>query len=257
MKMWKMLFLVLLLGFMFTGVSLLAREKGLGNTKDNFLNDSFKIALKDDDDDDDDKEMVDDDEDDDKDMDDDDGDEELPAPKTMEELWQQVFKHVKGVDQDAALKFYKANFPFVFEKAQRLLRVEPGEAVDVFVDEFREYREILEDKDEEPEEFKDWVEYKKNEFKSFQLAEKIRGLARKKQQTDEDKAAITKDTGELKSVLGIMFQLRLADQKREIEELRGEIKELESTITKREASREKIIERKLNQMLGKEDDMEW
>lgn len=258
MKMWKMLVWLMVLGVMLTGASLFAREDVFAKNRQNFLQHSFNVALKDDDDDD--KDMAEDDDDDDaKDMrdNDDDGDDEMPAPKTMDELWQQVFRHVRGLEQDAVLKFYRENFPFILEKAQKLLKNEPGEAVDIMVDEFREYREAFEDKDEEPAEFKDWVEYKKNEFKSYQLAEKIRDLSQKNTQTDDDKAEINKNTAELKTVLGVMFNLRIAEQKREIEELRGEIKELESTITKREANRDKIIARKFNEMVGDEDEMDW
>ena len=251
MKDWKMLMWLLVLFVWFSGINLLAAEDQEIADDENFREDVFKIALKDDDEDDEDDDDM-DDEGEDDDMDDD----RLP-PKNMDELWRIIFLEVDDVEPDETRNFYEENFPFVIEQAKKMLKEEPREVVELLMKEVEEYEDVWEEKEENPEQFKTWFSYKKNEYKSLALAENIRHLSRKKDKSDDDKAMIKTRTDELKTILGTLFALRLEHQKREVENLRNEIREVESHIKKRETNRDKIIERKLSQMTGKEDDLDW
>lgn len=250
--------LIIALGIFLTNINLSAHDAAVN---EEVLEDAFKIAMGDGDREDDDK-VRDDDENEDRDMnrdddDEDDDDRNLPIPKTMEELWNIIFIEVDELNPEKTKQFYQKNFPFVIEQAKKMLKNEPRWVVRHLENELDEYEEVLERKEDNPQQFERWVKYKKNEYKSMELAERLRDLNRTETTNKKEKEEIKTKTDELQKVLSILFDLRLQNQKKEIENLRREVKIVEAQIKRREANRDKIIEKKMNQMTGKEEDLEW
>lgn len=110
-------------------------------------------------------------------------------------------------------------------------------------------REMEEMKKRNPEEYERMMKMHKLERESMELAEKMR-----KAESGTDKGAI-KD--KLKTVLGELFDLREANRTHEVEMLEKRLKELKETMEKRKQNRDQIIERRLGELMGKEDSMNW
>ena len=84
-------------------------------------------------------------------------------------------------------EFYKMNFPFVLKQAEKLLKHEPGEVVEIALEEFEQYQDVLGEKNKNPQCFEKWVKYKKNEHRSMELAERLRDLTGKKRSMIREK----------------------------------------------------------------------
>ncbi|THB75615.1 MAG: hypothetical protein D6B25_11705 [Desulfobulbaceae bacterium] len=90
----------------------------------------------------------------------------------------------------------------------------------------------------------------KFELKSWIVAEHYNKIA------DSDKR--TGLAKELEQVLGKVFDLRLSEKKKEIEELESELAELKNLVTFRESKRQEIIERRVRELTRPEDEsLEW
>ena len=88
------------------------------------------------------------------------------------------------------------------------------------------------------------------EAKSQMLAARVRALT----EDDPERKALTK---ELRQQLDEIFVLKEENRRRETEQLEKELKVLREQLSKREENREQIIERRLNRLLGRPQDLEW
>ncbi|MGI9174971.1 MAG: hypothetical protein ACR2GR_06600 [Rhodothermales bacterium] len=88
------------------------------------------------------------------------------------------------------------------------------------------------------------------EAKSQMLAARIRALT----EDDPERKALTE---ELRQQLDEIFVLKEENRRRETEQLEKELKVLRDQLSKREEKREQIIERRLNELLGRPQDLEW
>ena len=62
---------------------------------------------------------------------------------------------------------------------------------------------------------------------------------------------------ELVSTLNELFDLKEADKKREISRLENELKKLNDMIDSRNKNRERIIDKRFNEMMGQPEYLEW
>jgi hypothetical protein len=62
---------------------------------------------------------------------------------------------------------------------------------------------------------------------------------------------------ELKRILPEAFDLRMKESEMELAELRAEMTEVEAEWKKRQANKDKIIERRFNELTGKDEDLDW
>lgn len=86
------------------------------------------------------------------------------------------------------------------------------------------------------------------ELRTKELAERARGV------DGEDRE---KFVGELREVLAQHFELREWFRHREVERLERELAEMREALEHRHENREGIIEKRLRQLLGKGDDLDW
>lgn len=111
---------------------------------------------------------------------------------------------------------------------------------------FQHMREL---KRHNPEEFQRLVRINQMEAGAWELAEKIR-----RAQGGEEKTRLRE---ELKAALEKLFELREEQRKREVEELQRRLEELKAQLEKRRQNKAAIVEKRLKQMLGESDDMDW
>jgi len=113
---------------------------------------------------------------------------------------------------------------------------------------FREMRFMEALKEKDPDRYGRVAEEKRLERESRQLAQKYR--------KKEDEAEKTRLKGELESLLYEIFDCRQMNRKDEIERLEKRLTELRKANQERLASKEEIVQRRLDELLG-EKGMEW
>ena len=113
---------------------------------------------------------------------------------------------------------------------------------------FREMRFMEALKEKDPDRYGRVAEEKRLERESRQLAQQYRKT--------EDEAEKTRLKGELQSLLYELFDYRQMNRKDEIERLEKRLAELREANQERLASKEEIVQRRLDALLG-EKGMEW
>jgi len=184
-------------------------------------------------------------------------DEGADAVKTMEQAWKVALEQLED-DQDNAKKvveFYKANFAEKIKFLEKELKDDSTEVVSELTSDLLECNLILTTKDDSPEKFKEELEYMKLEVNTDLLGEKIQDL--KEKEADKNKAEIGKNEKELKSELGKLFDMKLLREKEELKDLEKDIEELKQHIRQREENRDKIVDKKLEELTGVDEDLEF
>ncbi|MFZ2657397.1 MAG: hypothetical protein WAX69_20845 [Victivallales bacterium] len=177
--------------------------------------------------------------------------------KTMEQAWKAALEQLED-DQDSAKKvveFYKANFAEKIKFLEKELKDDSTEVVSELTSDLLECNLILTTKDDSPEKFKEELEYMKLEVNTDLLGEKIQDL--KEKEADKNKAEIEKNEKELKSELGKLFDMKLLREKEELKDLEKDIEELKQHIRQREENRDKIVDKKLEELTGVDEDLEF
>lgn len=109
------------------------------------------------------------------------------------------------------------------------------------------------------------MELKKNRPEQYKTMKKIHDLDKKceklsgkiRESKDKDKTGYDDLVAELKKALSELFDLREEQRKREIEEMEKRLEEMKKEIKIRSENKDKITEKRLNQLLGKRDKLEW
>jgi len=103
------------------------------------------------------------------------------------------------------------------------------------------------------------VSFKYGEFRSWKLGMEIRKLRNEAWKTNgkANNAEIEQKEAELYKILEAQYQVKLEHQKREFEEMSRELAELERALEKREALKDQIIRRRILEITGDEDVMDW
>jgi hypothetical protein len=114
---------------------------------------------------------------------------------------------------------------------------------------YREMRHLEEMKEKDPERYDQRMEEKR-------LDEDARNLARQyRESDDESEKARLKD--ELKVLLDRIFDYRQRNRQFEIEKLERRLAELKETNQQRLDNKDEIVQRRLDQMLGRQREWEW
>ena len=91
-------------------------------------------------------------------------------------------------------------------------------------------------------------------LKRYKMETQVRMLAEKYKRADERQKGKYKT--ELRAVLDKLFDLREVDRMKEVERLEGRLEELQQSLKNRKENKEKIIDRRIDQLIGN-DDLEW
>jgi hypothetical protein len=114
---------------------------------------------------------------------------------------------------------------------------------------FREKRRMKSLKILDPERYKKLIRRRELTKESFELAKKYREA-----ESEREKGAIKK---QMKSTMSELFEIREEEKTKRIEELEKELAKLKKTIKKRKQNKNKIIEKRMKQLIEKEEDLEW
>jgi hypothetical protein len=161
------------------------------------------------------------------------------------------------VDHERVAAFYKKNAPEVLEVLGRLKDENPEEAEELYEGMVDRYFELTEMAEEEPQAARQRLQYERAEFKTWQLGQEIRQLNREARRSPEAKAKAAAKEKELKTLLTKLFDFKLKHEKEQLVEMEEEIEEFKELLERREQNRDKIIMRRLSQLSGNEEDLEW
>lgn len=149
-------------------------------------------------------------------------------------------------DVSMAMGFLKENLPRL-HKGMLKAREEGedfAERMEEVVDDIEQYHLI---KTHDPETAEALLKSRQLEERCDALAEKIRDAKGKPRE---------EMTAELRGLLSKTFDLRLREPEFELKRLEQEVAEVKALIEKRKANKERIVEHRLNELIGAED-IEW
>ena len=164
------------------------------------------------------------------------------------EIVHQTLRRVPEEERAEVVRFIREYFEGELAEAEELARKEPGEAREIVTDVVHEARELLELREENPEAFEKAMHEPKLGRRSAELAERCRASK------GEAREQLLK---ELRGVLSEAFGLRQASMKDEMRELERELQRLRTLVEKREENRDAIVERRIEQLTGEGDFLEW
>jgi hypothetical protein len=149
---------------------------------------------------------------------------------------------------EAILDFLKTEYRPELEQLSRLGEQRSPEAPEFAGHLVNQAAEMLELRQYRPELFEEQMESRRLDRRSQELAEAYRRA------TGEERERLGV---ELKKVLETAFAARLRLQSKQLEAMREELQQQERRLEAREQSRERIVERRFQQLTGQGDDLEW
>ncbi len=178
-------------------------------------------------------------------------------PGNVDDLFKAAAKMLdeQGAESGEVILFFKANFPERIALYEKLMKESPGDASNQLCSELNECKDMLAMQQDNPENFKRALEVKKLNIKTEAMAAAI--LQMKQDGMEKNKDAIQKNEKELKDTLGKLFDLKIQDEKINIENAQKELDSQKERLKKREANKEKIIGKRMGQLTGEDEDLEW
>lgn len=170
------------------------------------------------------------------------------GPPRPEDIIRQISSRYPDVDPEEVRALIHSHFREELEQYQKLARHRPPEAMEQFNDVAHEACELLEFKRRHPE--------------AFEMRMDLRTLEHEAERISDSYAhRSTQEKGELKQqlqrTLSEAFSLKQELMQFELIQLRRELKELEALVEKREANQEAIIGRRLREVTGETDYLDW
>ncbi len=140
------------------------------------------------------------------------------------------------------LEYIKQAYPFKYEDVKRMKKSLPNVYRKTLAKAWREMKFALRVQDEDPARYENLKKERQLEIRSHELADQYKVAS-----TDEEKAAIQE---ELENVLDEAFQIRQLNREGEIKNLQKKIEQLKNDNEARMRQKDKIIEKRLNELLG-------
>ncbi|MCP4349325.1 MAG: hypothetical protein GY795_27920 [Desulfobacterales bacterium] len=155
-----------------------------------------------------------------------------------------------SLSEEEVLKWLKKHVPNQHSELLHLKKEEPEEYKENLIEmiEQIEYFESVRKQDSAM--YERLVEAENLEFKSWELAKKI-ALTKN---TDKKKIQIA----QLETILGKLFDIRQQEKNMEIKALKKEIDEIQDLLNRRKTNKNKIIERRMKEMVSEFNEaLEW
>jgi len=157
--------------------------------------------------------------------------------------------NVSSEEREAAVQFLKEHEPQRFAKLTELRESRPQDYERLLTQVAMEVKELRMLKDVDPKRYERRLEQRKLEYRSSDLAERIHGMQQGAEQEEMKK--------ELRGVLSRLFDVRESEKESEVDRLEEEMARLRETLKKRKEAKDSIVDRRMNDMLGEEDDLRW
>ncbi|MCD5397508.1 hypothetical protein LR003_01065 [candidate division NPL-UPA2 bacterium] len=162
------------------------------------------------------------------------------------------FGAVTQEEEEKILRYLEENRPEEFERLTRLRERSPSEYRRIlgrFGKRIRRRRFLEDLKKEDPERYEKVVHIKELERESRQLARKYREI------NDPEEREIIR--ANLNNLLSEIFDLRQEERETETKRLERELKRLREKIIRRWENKEAIVNRRLKEMTGEVDYLQW
>lgn len=163
-----------------------------------------------------------------------------------------IVKDVLGRFSDAnpeeVMGVIQEQFPRRMREFKELSEEHAGEAIEYFTDLVDEARALLEARRQSPELFRQLVKQRRIERA---IGELVAACAELEGNARDEKLA------ELRRALSDAFQVKQAFLKADLAQMEKDVEELRMLVTKREDKREDIVERRLQELIGESQYLEW
>lgn len=166
----------------------------------------------------------------------------------LDEVVESVFRRFPDVNAKEVLDFIWEVSAEQMQQIKHLAQREAEQAVNELSELVEQNLDLLEMKREKPELFHKMLKRRELERQADSLARACRRAG------GPEKEALK---GQLGKVLQESFAVRLDLMKAEFATLAGELQRLEALIEKRQAHRDEIVQRRLQQLLEEEDFLDW
>jgi hypothetical protein len=170
----------------------------------------------------------------------------LSSPKEdIEDIKQEL-----GPDwENSILEHVKSEYPAELENLQKIKEKNPEKYQRKLIKFWQEIRRELRLKNDDPQLYKQVRRMHELDHRCDSLAEEYRKT--------KDKSRHSEIRVELKTKLGELFVIREAEREAKISELEQEIKQLKEMAAQRQQKKDEIIQKRLDEMLGEGDKLEW
>ncbi|MFH1421654.1 MAG: hypothetical protein ABIH42_02930 [Planctomycetota bacterium] len=146
--------------------------------------------------------------------------------------------------------FIKDFEPRLFARLSRLRDENPGLYFKLLKEAQQKMRNMNNLKEKNPEKYKEILHMKELEREIFKLVEKYRSSS----EDDKNKEEILVN---LKNHLSELFNIRQQEHEREIKRLEKELAKLKDIYNKHEENRDAIVEKRLKQIIGEDNEFDW
>ena len=164
-----------------------------------------------------------------------------PAPRQGRDLPPAMEREVLQVFQDMR--------PEEYSRIIRLKESEPKVYRQELRDLAEKHQRILLIKKQDPEQYRHLVAEQHLNARTLQLAGDIQAL--------QDGFAKQEKLAELKTMLYDLFEQRQFNRKQEIARLEEKLQELKASDQQREEKKDEIVQKRLNELLNQQEDLEW
>jgi hypothetical protein len=162
---------------------------------------------------------------------------------------EQILPKLTQDEEKAALEYLKEQNPEMALYLMNLRENRPMLYRRVLSRYAYEIRALHRIRESDPERYRRLLEEKKMEWESRMIVNRFRGA-----ETEEEKQTIRM---ELKELLGRQFDLRQLNRIAEIQKLERRLEELKSQNEERMKNKEKIVDQRLNALLGDNEKFKW
>jgi hypothetical protein len=152
-------------------------------------------------------------------------------------------------EERMALEFLEQNLPREYREFIEALTDHPGERPNMLAELLERYQHAMDLRREHPEAFEREIELRQLEGEAWAIGERLQHTG-----SEEEQAALEK---ELRQILNRIFDMRQEQRRTQIEHMRKELEELEESVKKLDDNRDKAIQKKFNEMTGREDELDF
>jgi hypothetical protein len=159
-----------------------------------------------------------------------------------------VIARFPGIDAPALTKFMDSHFALELREFEQLALWKPDKAAAILTDMVEDSLELMATQKRDPDAFATMIRQRDLEKKAFRLAAAVKASKGKKR--EEQLAALT-------LALQEAFKVRQELLQRDVRRMEKELGRLKLLVGKRDVNRDAIVLRKISDMTGDKDYLEW
>ncbi len=175
-----------------------------------------------------------------------------PVPPDWAQVKRFTFERFPEANQEETLKFIAHYFPHDMQRVKQMAQIRPNESVETLTELAYRGLGLMRKREQAPERFKLW----ERQCRLEQQAEALAGTLAGEGDADGD-ADGDGQRENLEELLEQSFEIKQAIMKMELDELARGLEELRELVDRREKNKQAIIQRRVVELTGEEDDLQW